>query len=73
MLSKGTIKMLAWIERESLDHVRRIRFSPQAVLEGQRFLEAVIPYQLGKMPNSLVFLQKLRPAPNGKPWDRNAL
>ncbi len=61
-LSKGTLKLLTWIERESLEHVRRIRFSPSSLQEAQRFLEAAIPCHLGKMPNSLVFLQKIRPA-----------
>jgi DNA repair protein RecO (recombination protein O) len=59
-LSKGTIKLLTWIEGESIDHIRRIRFSPQSLREAQLFLEAAIPYHLGKMPNSLVFLQKIR-------------
>lgn len=70
-LSKGTIKLLSWIDREGLDHVRRIRCSSQSLLEGERFLETVIPYHLGKMPKSLVFLQKFRPTTNGKLLDRN--
>lgn len=60
-LSKGTLKLLSWIEGEDLDHVRRIRFSPRALQEARRFLEALIPYHLGKVPKSLVFLQKIRP------------
>jgi DNA repair protein RecO (recombination protein O) len=71
-LSKGTIKLLSWIEDGGLDHVRRIRFSPRSLFEGQRFLETLIPYHLGKMPNSLVFLQKIRPAPEGEPWNAGA-
>ena len=72
-LSKGTLKLLTWIEHGGLDHVRRIRFSPQSLFEGERFLETMIPYHLGKMPNSLVFLQKIRPAPEGEPWNLGAL
>jgi DNA repair protein RecO (recombination protein O) len=60
ILSKGTLKLLTWIEGQDFDHVRRIRFSPRALQEAQRFLEAVIPCHLGKMPKSLVFLQKIR-------------
>lgn len=71
-LSKGTLKLLSWIEQEGIDHVRRIRFSPRSLFEGQRFLETLIPYHLGKMPNSLIFLQKIRPAPDGEPWNRGA-
>lgn len=59
-LSKGTLKLLTWIEQEDFGHIRRIRFSPQALQEAQRFLESVIPYHLGSMPKSLVFLQKIR-------------
>lgn len=60
-LSKGTLKLLKWIEGEDFDHVRRIRFSPRALTEAQRFLEVLVPSHLGKMPKSLVFLQKIRP------------
>ena len=60
VLSKGTIKLLSWIECEGIDHVRRIRFSSRSLLEAQRFLEETVVYHLGKMPKSLVFLQKIR-------------
>ena len=59
-LSKGTIKLLNWIERDGFDHVRRIRFSPRSLVEAQRFLETAVSHHLGKKPNSLVFLQKIR-------------
>lgn len=72
-LSKGTLKLLSWIEQEGIDHVRRIRFSPRSLLEGQRFLETLIPYHLGKMPNSLLFLRKIRPTPGGEPWNEGAI
>jgi DNA repair protein RecO (recombination protein O) len=60
-LSKGTVKLLNWIEKESIDHIRRIRFSPRSLSEARNFLEAVIPYHLGKVPKSLNFLKKIRP------------
>jgi len=66
VLSKGTLKLLCWIEGEDFDHIRRIRFSPRALQEAQRFLEAVIPGHLGNMPKSLVFLQKIRSMPGGE-------
>lgn len=72
-LSKGTLKLLSWIEQGGADHVRRIRFSPRSLFEGRRFLETLIPYHLGKMPNSLIFLRKIRPAADGEPWNRGAL
>lgn len=59
-LSKGTLKLLNWIDGEDFDHVRRIRFSTRALHEAQAFLEVAVPYHLGKMPKSLVFLQKIR-------------
>jgi DNA repair protein RecO (recombination protein O) len=59
-LSKGTIKLLTWIERERLEQIRRIRFSPQSLDEARRLLETAVPAHLGKLPNSLVFLQKIR-------------
>lgn len=59
-LSKGTIKQLRWIERNELPKAVRIRFSPPGLTEGLAFLEAFVPYHLGKEPRSLKFLQKLR-------------
>ncbi len=72
-LSKGTLKMLSWIEHGGSDHIRRIRFSPRSLFEGQRFLETLVTYHLGKMPNSLLFLQKIRPAPDGEAQNKGAL
>ena len=64
-LSKGTVKLLDWIEREGLDHARRIRFSPRSLAEAQRFLEIAVSHHLGKRPNSQVFLQKIRTGAKG--------
>ena len=60
VLSKGTIKQLLWIEKEDLTKAKRIRFAPQASNEGLEFLEAFVPYHLGKEPKSLKFLRQIR-------------
>ncbi len=60
-LSKGTIKLLAWLTRSPFSHVDRLRYSPPSLEEGQRFLEILIPSQLGKKPKSLSFIQSMRP------------
>jgi len=60
VLSKGTIKQLLWIEIQDLTKAKRIRFTPQASNEGLKFLEAFVPYHLGKEPRSLKFLRQIR-------------
>ncbi|MEA3438618.1 MAG: DNA repair protein RecO [Thermodesulfobacteriota bacterium] len=60
VLSKGTIKQLLWIEKGDLTKAKRIRFAPQASNEGLEFLEAFVPYTLGKEPKSLKFLRQIR-------------
>ena len=60
LLSKGTIKQLMWIERGDLRKAVRIRFDSQALKEGLDFLEAFVPYHLGKEPRSLKFLRQIR-------------
>lgn len=59
-LSKGTIKQLLWIEKQDLIKAKRIRFTSQASMEGIKFLEAFVPYHLGKEPRSLKFLRQIR-------------
>lgn len=59
-LTRGTIKQLQWLEKEQLSKAGRIRFSAQAVAESQKFLEAFVPYHLGKEPRSLKFLKEIR-------------
>jgi DNA repair protein RecO (recombination protein O) len=59
-LSKGTIKQLRWIEGGDIAKASRIRLSPLAVKEGLAFLEAFVPYHLGKKTRSLAFLQQIR-------------
>lgn len=59
-LSKGTIKQLQWVDCEDLEKAQRIRFTHLAVKEGLEFLEAFVPFHLGKKPRSLTFLQQIR-------------
>jgi DNA repair protein RecO (recombination protein O) len=59
-LSKGTIKQLIWIESGKLARAVRISFTSQALKEGLEFLEAFVPYHLGKEPRSLTFLREIR-------------
>jgi DNA repair protein RecO (recombination protein O) len=59
-LSKGTIKHLLWIQRGDLTRAARIKFASQALTESLKFLEAFVPYHLGKEPRSLKFLRQIR-------------
>ena len=61
-LSRGTIKQLQWLGQGDVKRVERLRFSPQGLQEAQQFLEAFIPFHLGKEPRSLNFLRQIRPA-----------
>ena len=49
-----------WIEGGDIAKASRIRLSPPAIKEGLAFLEAFVPYHLGKKPRSLTFLQRIR-------------
>ena len=60
-LSRGTIKQLQWIAEGDLARIGRIRFSTAALNEAQHFLEAFVPYHLGREPRSLKFLRQIRP------------
>jgi DNA repair protein RecO (recombination protein O) len=59
-LSKGTLKLLQWLSCSDLAQAGRARFSPAAVAESTAFLEAFVPYHLGKTPRSLKFLREIR-------------
>ena len=59
-LSKGIIKQLHWVESRDLAKASRIKFTPKALKEGLQFLEAFVPYYLGKESRSLKFLQQIR-------------
>ena len=59
-LAKGTIKQLQWLNTCDLEKAGRMRFSPAAMRESLAFLEAFVPYHLGREPKSLKFLRQLR-------------
>lgn len=65
-LSKGTVKELRWVEGGDLAKAGRIRFSPRAVEEGLKLLEAFVPFHLGKEPKSLKFLRQIRNHSSGQ-------
>jgi DNA repair protein RecO (recombination protein O) len=60
LFSKGTVKQLLWVERGNLNTAARVRFTSRALKEGLDFLEAFVPYHLGKEPRSLRFLRQIR-------------
>ena len=60
LFSKGTVKQLLWVERGNLNTAARGRFTSRALKEGLEFLEAFVPYHLGKEPRSLNFLRQIR-------------
>ena len=59
-LNKGTIKQLLWMDREALAKAGRVRFTPRDAADTLSFLEAFLPYHLGKEPRSLKFLRQVR-------------
>jgi DNA repair protein RecO (recombination protein O) len=59
-LSKGTLKQLLWVADGDLTRARRVRFSDQAMAEARAFLEAFVPYHIGRVPKSLRILQQTR-------------
>lgn len=59
-LARGTIKQLLWAGKMALPQAERVRFSAASREEGLAFLEAFVPYHLGKIPKSLRVLRQLR-------------
>lgn len=59
-LSKATLKQLLWVESGDLAKAGRVRFSQTGVREALAFLEAFVPYHLGRQPRSLKFLRQIR-------------
>jgi DNA repair protein RecO (recombination protein O) len=59
-LSRGTIKNLQWIGCGNWNKIARARFSAEAIRESLGFLEAFVPYHLGKEPKSLSVLRQFR-------------
>ena len=62
-LSRGTIKQLEWMGCGNWNKIARARFSAQSIKEGLGFLEAFLPYHLGKEPKSLSVLRQFRNQP----------
>jgi DNA repair protein RecO (recombination protein O) len=60
-LSRGTIRQLEWMGCGNWNKIVRARFSARAVQESLDFLEAFVPYHLGKTPRSLAVLRQIRP------------
>jgi DNA repair protein RecO (recombination protein O) len=60
MLNKGTVRQLLWMDREELAKAGRVRFSARDAADTLNFLEAFLPYHLGKEPRSLEFLRRIR-------------
>ena len=59
-LTKGTVKQLLWVTSGDLFKAARMKFTSGAIREGLEFLEAFVPYHLGKQPRSLKFLRQIR-------------
>ncbi len=59
-LTKGTLKQLLWIGDGDLVKAKRGRFSGRAMTEATAFLEAFVPYHIGRVPKSLKILQQTR-------------
>lgn len=66
-ISKGTLKQLMWTDLKDLDHAARVRFTPKALFEGMTFLEAFVPFHIGKSPKSLKVLRTVRKTIGGFP------
>lgn len=59
-LSKGAIKELQWMGCGNWNKIARARFSAKSIQESLGFLEAFLPYHLGKEPKSLSVLRQFR-------------
>jgi DNA repair protein RecO (recombination protein O) len=59
-ISKGTLKQLMWTDSGDLERAARVRFTPLAITEGLNFLEAFVPFHIGKSPKSLKVLRSIR-------------
>ena len=59
-LGKGTLKQLMWMAEGAPTQALRVRFSAWAMTEATNFLEAFVPYHIGRVPKSLGFLRQVR-------------
>jgi len=63
-IGKGTLKQLIWMAKEDLGKALRVRFAPPSMAEATAFLEAFVPYHIGRVPKSLGFLRQIRMTSN---------
>lgn len=59
-VAKGTLKQLLWLAAGDLQQAVRVRFAPGVLAEATTFLEAFVPYHIGRIPKSLTFLRQVR-------------
>jgi DNA repair protein RecO (recombination protein O) len=59
-LSRGTLRQLEWIAGGDLAKALRVKFTAPAIAEATAFLEAFVPYHMGRRPKSLKILQQIR-------------
>ena len=59
-ISKGTLKQLIWTDSDDLERAARVRFTSPARAEALAFLEAFVPYHIGRSPKSLKVLKRIR-------------
>lgn len=59
-LGKGNLKQLLWMADGDLSQALRVRFTERALAEANAFLEAFVPFHIGRMPKSLGFLRQVR-------------
>ena len=59
-LSRATLKQLLWVQSGDLAKAARIRLNSRGTREALSFLEAFVPYHLGRQPKSLNFLRQIR-------------
>jgi DNA repair protein RecO (recombination protein O) len=59
-ISKGTLKQLDWINENEISKADRMKFSKLAIKEGETFLQAFIPFHIGRDFKSLTFLKRIK-------------
>jgi len=60
LISKGTIKQLLWLKKNSLAIAQRIKFTPNTLTESLNLLENFAAYHMDNTPKSLSFLNQIR-------------
>ena len=59
-LGKGTLKQLLWMAKGDLEKAMRVRFAARSMEEATLFMEAFVPFHIGRSPKSLGFLRQIR-------------